>query len=1029
MEKQELELLSTKADELIKIINNENSKKKFSEIRQWKDEFSYIFILNSCKEIKRYIVFEKSVEVKLNTVNKVKDSISFNIRTNLELYNFITQTELDYERITILNEDKNKLKDCIDIINICVKNFVLNLEIIKGDIPDIKFDNNCLEMERDYTPDTYSKYFELYFPSAAKDKNKLFSFIYSEKRKQIRRNIIFLNNSKTVKKYKLTGPFSTGKSMTLFKISKSCINVIYINLKIMKKYTTNYYGFLEILFEESSRVYLSNEKQAEFKKKIKLIFLEKGIYNILIQVLELFLELNNNQSITLILDQFKSSNINDDLSFKENIEKLNKEKNLKIVYCSSINDNEARDDLMPTFIKYKGNIIYLNDETQEFYFYYPELYPIQKSNNITNLLFNDKIKYIDMIDKKNFETSLKKVDEKIKKKLDNFKNYQGSKNVLINNYDLVDILLFLKDIVTKEEEYSTSNLLNIVPICPLKYFVIYIEKDKFTIKTIFPYIEYFISEYIKKQDSADYFRCEKYKNISFLSIKVKGEYFEYAAKEALKQNLSSKYGINKDIFVDQIAEMNEITTPFDYFLLKLKKKFIKDNPEEEEEKDEEIEEMEGEEKIEINLDDPINEEEIKKKIKKNYSNDLKDFNIFEKKEVLEKEKKDILEKLKPFGVNKNYEDYINKVFCKKVDDYRIDDFEKKVSKRYEKMIKTINRAKTKNKNKRKIYIPIKEKKKINEENKVIDKYNGDENVLIDQTNTNGKIVDYAFLLGKKNEKKLVLFQMKCYSSDSSLDEIFINKTKLKEELSSLLINSIRLFNCKIIGWYYILIFYYNDKDDMANNVGLRTLFSCINRDIEFYLFNPGDGKYYMRASNFNIKEKKSLDLFTNESDLDQYSLMKFINLIDIKKFNNTIFQENSKKEYLEALIKFFDELKKLNINISILQKELEVENLEYFCHLKIGNEIFSPRANLIFLYKKKDSNNFIAAKNSFNEIIFYDLENREKIQKILEKIDLKYDYVYVLSFGKKATEKTTSNKNQNEGEYMLLKRDPIPKLN
>ena len=86
---------------------------------------------------------------------------------------------------------------------------------------------------------------------------------------------------------------------------------------------------------------------------------------------------------------------------------------------------------MPTFIKYKGNIIYLNDETQEFYFYYPELYPIQKSNNITNLLFNDKIKYIDMIDKKNFETSLKKVDEKIKKKLDNFKNYQGSKNVLI----------------------------------------------------------------------------------------------------------------------------------------------------------------------------------------------------------------------------------------------------------------------------------------------------------------------------------------------------------------------------------------------------------------------------------------------------------------------------------------------------------------------------------------------------------------------------------------------------------------------
>ena len=190
---------------------------------------------------------------------------------------------------------------------------------------------------------------------------------------------------------------------------------------------------------------------------------------------------------------------------------------------------------MPTFITYKGNLNDLNEETQEFYFYYPELYDIQKSNNITNLLFNDKIKYIDMIDEKNYKKSLEKVDNKIINKLKDFKNYQNSKNILINNYDLVDILLFLKDIVAEEKEYSTSNLLNIVSICPLKYFVIYIDEDKFTIKAIFPYIEFFILEYIKKQDHLDYFKKEKYKNISFLSNKVKGEYFEFSAKLALKK--------------------------------------------------------------------------------------------------------------------------------------------------------------------------------------------------------------------------------------------------------------------------------------------------------------------------------------------------------------------------------------------------------------------------------------------------------------------------------------------------------------
>jgi hypothetical protein len=317
------------------------------------------------------------------------------------LFNFIKQTEFDFERITILGEADIKLKDKIDIINNYVKKNILELQIIQGDIPDIKFEMNCLEMGKDYSLDVYSKYFDIYFPSIKREKeDNEFKFIYSSERKQIRDNIMSLNNSKTLKKYKLTGPFSTGKSMTLFKISKSWFNIIYINLKAIKEYRKDYYKFLEILFAESSRVKLTSVKREEFKKKVKLISLEKGILDILIQVIKLFLELNGNENITLILDQFKSSNIEYDISFKERIKELNEQTNLKIVYCSSINDNETRDELMPTFIKYKGYISQLNEETQEYYFYYTELYISPKSNDIIYLLFNNKIKYIDMIDKK-----------------------------------------------------------------------------------------------------------------------------------------------------------------------------------------------------------------------------------------------------------------------------------------------------------------------------------------------------------------------------------------------------------------------------------------------------------------------------------------------------------------------------------------------------------------------------------------------------------------------------------------------------
>ena len=69
-------------------------------------------------------------------------------------------------------------------------------------------------------------------------------------------------------------------------------------------------------------------------------------------------------------------------------------------------------------------------------------------------------------------------------------------------------------------------LTEVISVSPLKYFIIKFDKDKFKIEPIFPYIEYFISQLIQTKDCQEYFEKEKYNNLSFVSNRVKGEYFK-----------------------------------------------------------------------------------------------------------------------------------------------------------------------------------------------------------------------------------------------------------------------------------------------------------------------------------------------------------------------------------------------------------------------------------------------------------------------------------------------------------------------
>ena len=205
---------------------------------------------------------------------------------------------------------------------------------------------------------------------------------------------------------------------------------------------------------------------------------------------------------------------------------------------------------------------------------------------------------------------------------------------------------------------------------------------------------------------------------------------------------------------------------------------------------------------------------------------------------------------------------------------------------------------------------------------------------------------------------------------------------------------------------------------------------CNSLDIKFFLFDPIENKFQIKDKENLISEKKEkFDIIFIESNLDKISFMNLINIINLEKYYNNYYETNVniKAEYWKGLAKFLEDFQRIKMNINKLKDIFNVENLIYYYHFKIDNEIISPRKHYIILYKKKNNYNFIGVKNSFNNISCFDLENNKKVGKYIDLIDFNYDYSYVLYFEEKLTHKRTLNEIDN-GEYLMIKMAPTPKF-
>ena len=125
---QEKDLISTKVDDLLDLVKDQNLYfKKFTSINFEFVEETYFFYLKNCV----YIIFNKKIIVRVLKPNKMP--INTDIRTNIELTNFLSQNNININHVVVFGKENNKkLSECLYCINFYIKNNILKCKKLKA---------------------------------------------------------------------------------------------------------------------------------------------------------------------------------------------------------------------------------------------------------------------------------------------------------------------------------------------------------------------------------------------------------------------------------------------------------------------------------------------------------------------------------------------------------------------------------------------------------------------------------------------------------------------------------------------------------------------------------------------------------------------------------------------------------------------------------------------------------------------------------------------------------------------------------
>ena len=357
-------------------------------------------------------------------------------------------------------------------------------------------------------------------------KTEQFTYFESEQRNKLIEVMLslYFNNSDNIRL--LTGISGIGKSMTLLSFWKCYhIPMMYINCKTLRN-TIEPPSIYRQLAIESIKLFDKYEEYICVLNEIRKTEFYQGYWSGIKKIIQYLLSMKEKRNYLLLIDQFKDSCDNQYL--KELITMV-QGSNVKVLLCSSINENEIRNNLINQWKGIQNESTHKITNFNVNYMYLTELTTVtltkEESNNSSFVKaltkFGMNLKYYSLFKERlKTETSIKIIMNEEKERI-----YKKISSFLNNNEENI-IRLFLYVLSYFKSPIDLKTFEAVVPFVPLKYFTVSKEDNMFRITPIFPTIYSIIQEKLPKlvsTHSQQFFKFNSLiKNNSFLGI-----FFEY----------------------------------------------------------------------------------------------------------------------------------------------------------------------------------------------------------------------------------------------------------------------------------------------------------------------------------------------------------------------------------------------------------------------------------------------------------------------------------------------------------------------
>ena len=274
----------------------------------------------------------------------------------------------------------------------------------------------------------------------------------------------------------------------------------------------------------------------------------------------------------------------------------------------------------------------------------------------------------------------------------------------------------------------------------------------------------------------------------------------------------------------------------------------------------------------------------------------------------------------------------------------------------------------------------------------------DMSVFIDQDNQRDRMLDLAYVYGKKDNKTFIGFKMKAYDEESSHDIKFdYTKDDLKKALLSMLINIKYLMGMEIKSWNYVAIILFDKGKEEGNQYFEEIVNLCEKNGFEYIFYEPYENQFYNRKfekiKEFSPTPMSNLDNnedilpinIMNDARIDEY-MKDFSDYMKEKQYNNVNYIEEgltsliNKKRKRDNSDYKNKEQKKNDIKQVLYEISSHIKVKFHFNNIKfvgsykflISANIPLPKENYLFLIASKEEDiYYISIRNQYNVENYY----------------------------------------------------------